>query len=241
MRSESDTKENLGKFPGTLEAAYTQIYEEIDQEPGNGSQMAYAGLRLVLVFPSLLHPSEWLDATIWTCGAGENFPLKLDFQLSSLLDVCHNLVVEDKQTNTIQFSHLLVREYLESLSQFRIPKPHTIVAQACLTILSSQASLLAIENEPLDTRLIYAMFCWVHHLNRSNPQYKRPRTLKLIKEFLGTPREPTKAYLNQAKYYDHYFMESISIAIEYPKKDSETRSLMFVTIFTAKFMEIHGP
>ncbi|KAF8253214.1 hypothetical protein K440DRAFT_657719 [Wilcoxina mikolae CBS 423.85] len=201
MKLESDIRTNLGNFPKTLEDMYERIYEDISSEPGSGPQSAIMGLRWVMVSGRPLTPTEWLRATSYSIGLHEDLPL------SSMLDWCHNLVTEDKESNVMRFAHLSVQEYLETKDDFRISKAHSMAAQTCLSVLIDAA-----HSPPKSEELAkYAAIYWARHLDCSDGQHMRDCTLKLIRSFLGTPEKPAEPYckyLEQAEALQLEYIES---------------------------------
>src|SRR5690606_39261644 len=58
--------------------------------------------------------------------------------VETLLEICHNLVVQDKQQNVVRFAHFSVREFLQA----RLDGSYEIAAGACLSILKFAKPLL---------------------------------------------------------------------------------------------------
>jgi len=225
MKLESDLRNNLGNLPKTLEDMYQRIYEDISSETGSGPQCAIMGLRWVMVSRRPLTPSEWLFATAHSLRSQDNLPL------SSMLDWCHNLVTEDKESNVIRFAHLSVQEFLGIKDDFNISKAHSMAAQACLSILIDAANSTPQKSEVLAE---YAAIYWAHHLNRSDDQYMQGYTLALIRMFLGTPDKPAEPYAKwteaRSKKYDYNL---------YWYLDSQPPNPLFAVSFF-RFGELYG-
>lgn len=184
IKLEFDIRRDLCNLPKTLEATYKQIYHDtILVAYGNEPEVAKKRLGWIMVAQRLLTPQEWVGAT--ERATHENLSLAL------LLELCHNLVAIDTESNVMRYVHLSVREYLDTQADFKVPELHTMAAHACLSVL--------IDNPPPDSPNFgsfaeYAKMHWVDHLECSDDQYMKEDTLKLIRKFLGTPMEPAESY-----------------------------------------------
>ena len=186
MKFESDIRKNLGRLPRTLKESYDQIYSTIESEEGDAPRIAKVALQWIMGSARPLRPDEWVDAIYYTTGIDSKS------SLGTVLDICHNLVVEDKQSKVMRFSHLSVQEYLENREEFGISKVHSMVAQACLSV---QIDLVQPNSaESRDHFLCYSNDHWAYHIHQCNGSYERDAVLGLLRSFLGSPIEPGKAY-----------------------------------------------
>jgi hypothetical protein len=186
MKLESDIRESLFKLPDTLEDAYKQIYNDVLSQSGKEPEVSKMSLRWIMVSARPLTPAEWVCATKYA------MPRVGSLRLPSLLDICHNLVVEDQGSGVVRFAHLSVSEYLASKAEFDNSKAHSLAAHVCLSVLYDTTQATTGTNS--DDLLEYATIYWFYHLNHSDHRYMRNSTLAHIRTFLGTPENPTEAY-----------------------------------------------
>ena len=184
IKSEFDIRRDLCNLPKTLEATYKNIYhDKILVAYGNEPEVAKKGLGWIMVAQRLLTPLEWVGAT--ERATHENLSLAL------LLELCHNLVANDTESNVMRYVHLSVREYLDTQADFKVPELHTMAAHACLSVLIDNPQ----PGSPnFESFAEYAKMHWGDHLERCDDQFMKEDTLKLIRKFLGTPMEPTESY-----------------------------------------------
>jgi hypothetical protein len=100
--------------------------------------------------------------------------------INSLLDMCHNLAAEDKQSQKVRFVQLLVQEYLENMDDFTVEKASSMAAEYCLSVLLSEAVTIY----PLLVKAPdYSVCYWMEHVFQCNGSRK---VLDLSRRFLGT-------------------------------------------------------
>ena len=190
IRMESGIRRDLGNLPKTLETTYRQIYHDtILAAPGNEPEIAKKALGWIMVARRPLTSQEWICATeIATQDS-------LDF--NSLLELCHNLVANDTESHVIRYIHLSAREYMEAHADFDFPRLHTMAAHACLSVLIDNAQPSSPKSESFTQ---YASKYWANHVERSDDNYMKENTLKLIRTFLGMPEEPSESYKKYTGY-----------------------------------------
>lgn len=186
MKLESDIRRSLLRLPDTLEDAYKQIYDDILNQKGNASEVSKMSSRWIMGAAWPLTPTEWVCATRYA------MPYAGPLTLPSLLDMCHNLVVEDQGSTVVRFAHLSVSEYLKSKPEFDRSKAHVMAANAYFSVLCDAAQ--AAIGAPSNGLLRYATGNWSYHLDYSDYRYMRDSTLAHIRKFLGTPENPGEAY-----------------------------------------------
>jgi hypothetical protein len=111
MKIDYEVEEELGKLPDDLAATYDQIYKRIKND-ARTSPWALKALMWILGAEELLSPDGWAGGVSWASLRPDGNPPKLE--MAVLLDICQNLVVHDAQQNVMRFSHLSVREFLET-------------------------------------------------------------------------------------------------------------------------------
>ena len=85
-----------------------------------------------------LKSAELLAAIRYVAGQ-----LTSEIRVDQFLGLCHNFVVLDTHLDTFRFSHLSVREFLESQAPYSVPYTNALVAETCLFDL--QSSLKRVE------------------------------------------------------------------------------------------------
>ena len=141
----------LNELPETLDATYGRILQEI---PKSNRLHTHRLLQCLTVAIWPLRVEELAEVLAVDFGATGGPPklnenLRWDDQEQAVLSACSSLiaVVEDRSSRVVQFSHFSVKEYLTSdrlatstidASHFHhilLEPSHTIMAQACLSVL----------------------------------------------------------------------------------------------------------
>ena len=111
----------------------------------------------------------------------ENVPL-----IGTLLNCCQGLISVDEEASTIRLIHYTVQEYLCSVPGL-FSKPHSILAETCLTYLNSQhiKSLTRYSLPPLQSMpfLKYSARYWGTHTNKDLTNNARTLALKLLNHY----------------------------------------------------------
>lgn len=63
LHRESDIRERLGRLPASLKAAYDEIYERVQQQPGSSQILAIRAFQWVMCSTVPLTPTK-LDAVV---------------------------------------------------------------------------------------------------------------------------------------------------------------------------------
>ena len=96
--------------------------------------------------------------------------------IDTLLDCCQGLVTVDKEASTVRLIHYTVQEYLCSHPSL-FSKPHSILAETCLTYLNSQQVKSLTSHSLPDQRnmpfLKYSSRYWGTHANRELSDHAR--------------------------------------------------------------------
>ncbi|KAF8247054.1 hypothetical protein K440DRAFT_661671 [Wilcoxina mikolae CBS 423.85] len=185
---------NLGRLPETLEGAYSQIYNTIKN--GRSPEVARIGLMWLVCATKLLTPEEWSAAVSRSASIMLNETITVD--ADSLLKICHNLVVWDRQQAVLRFSHSgSVQEYLER-NHFTSADAHRMAAECCLTLLC-EPSPWGVE-DPMDASTwhpfaIYCITFWGSHVQQCDDESNMDLpVLSLLNRFMGTSLNPSRAY-----------------------------------------------
>jgi len=132
----------------------------------------------------------------------ENIP-----SISTVVTCCQGLITVDKEGSTVRLIHFTLQEYLSTHPDI-LSNPHSVMAEICLTYLSSQP-LKVLWNSPsphaANTPFLgYCSVYWGVHAKRELSDYGRSLALELLKEDYGPIS--TKLLLEQSKgSYTMYF------------------------------------
>ena len=157
----------LNELPETLDETYGRILQEI---PKSNRLHAHRLLQCLTVAVRPLGVDELAEVLAVDFGATGGIPklnqdLRWEDQEQAVLSACTSLIaiVEDDGSRVVQFSHFSVKEFLTSdrlatstieASHFHIllEPSHTIMAQACLSVLlrlDSHTNKYSLKNFPL--------------------------------------------------------------------------------------------
>jgi len=196
MNFEFEIEENLGNLPETLEGAYAQIYTMIEE--GRSATIARFALMWLMCAFGLLTPDVWCAAT--SRSASIVFGRKVEVDLHSLLKICHNLVVWDRQSGAMRFAHLSVREFLER-NQLSAAEAHRVAAECCLTVLCNpdgdRCWGSGENSDPCEWHpfAVYCLTFWANHVQKCDDDTLMGGRLQAsLNAFLGTYSSPGHAY-----------------------------------------------
>ena len=168
MILEEDVIEELGCLPKNLKDIYSRIYEQMfTSKIGRISQLIVSR-----VFKWLLCAQRQLSTVellVAVSVDAEGKTTKLSKQ--QILQMCCNFVILDEDMDVFRFTHLSVREYLESREEYSAALTHSLAAERCLAICLDNSAgyeraetTLTQENETFRT---YATLHWALHCQMS--------------------------------------------------------------------------
>jgi len=116
-----------------------------------------------------------LDSTDFDIG---NIP-----SIPTLVNYCQGLITVDKEASTVRLIHFTLQEYFSSRPDI-FSKPHSAMAEICLTYLNSK-SVKALSTDPFpDIRnapfLEYCSVYWGVHAKRETSDCTRSLALRLL-------------------------------------------------------------
>ena len=207
-----------------LEDAYGVTLERIRAQDEEKTKLATATLTWVCHSERPLQVVELCHALAVEIGATdfdpENIPL-----IGTLLHCCQGLVTVDEEASTVRLIHYTVQEYLCSHSGL-FSKPHSILAETCLTYLNSQ-QVKGLTSDSLPVHqgmpfLAYSSRYWGTHARRELSH--RAGTLAL--ELLG-------------HYGDHVSAVSLLKQVMHPSRTGEIGTFpLFSGLHCASFFGI---
>ena len=146
-------RERLRKIAGGLGLgdAYDATIERIKAQGGDKSRLGMAALMWISHAERPLKADELCDALAVELGSTDfndnNAP-----SMSTLVGCCQGLNTVDKEGSTVRLIHFTLQEYL-SIRQDIFGRPHSTMAEICLTYLNSQ-QVKAISADPHPATLV---------------------------------------------------------------------------------------
>jgi ankyrin repeat protein len=174
----SSIRKALNDLPTTLDETYERALEGIPKEKRQHAHRLFQCL-VVAIRPLRVEELAELFAIEFEADAGPNLKegWRPDHPEDAVLSACSTLiaVVENESSKIVQFSHFSVKEYLTSdrlrisqmgnIRNYHIPldAAHTILAQACLTVLLQLDENVDKERLKTFPLAFYAAQNWVNH------------------------------------------------------------------------------
>ena len=184
LKTKDAIRKKLGKLPKSLEETYRKIYDTISREDSEELEVTKRALMWLMCSRRPLSSQEWASVSYWPELADQ------DTGADPLLEMCHNLVAVDNQSQVVRFAHLSVQEYLEKLDDFTVEKTNSMAARFCLSVLlSDDISIPSLLGEAYD----YSAGYWMEHASQCTGSQD---VLDLLRSFLGKPAKPGRAYCN---------------------------------------------
>jgi hypothetical protein len=159
IKTSKDVKDRLGKLPRDLHKLYDEIYERIKKMAPNSFSVAQTILKWLLYAQRQLSPDE-LVAAASIVGS-------TSVTLSTVLDLCCNLVTLDQKSNSFIFAHLSVREYMETREEYKPYVGHGTIAKFCLERFIDD------ESSQSNKLLEYASLYWPRHYEKAAENGRR--------------------------------------------------------------------
>ena len=158
---------------------YGATLERIKAQDEEKAKLAMAALTWVCHSERPLRVDELCHALAVEIGATDFDPENVP-SIGTLLDCCQGLIMVEPEASTVRLIHYTVKKYLCS-------KPHSLLAQTCLTYLSSQQvkcltrhSLSPSESTPF---LKYCTRYWGTHTNKDLSENVRALALQLLNKY----------------------------------------------------------
>ena len=151
-----------------LEDAYGAAIERIKAQGGNKSRLGIDALMWVSHAERTLSADELCHALAVGLGSidfnADNVP-----SISVVVDCCQGLITVDEEGSCARLIHSTLQEYL-SLRPDIFGRPHSAIAESCLTYLNSaQVKALSPDPEPTTEETPFLHYCslnWGIHAKR---------------------------------------------------------------------------
>ena len=195
-------RERLGKLTDGLELGdvYGATIGRIKAQNGNKSRLGMRTLMWISHAERPLLADELRHALAVELGSmdfnADNVP-----SISTLVGCCQGLIAIEKEASTVRLIHFTLQEYLSARPDI-FSKPHSAIAEICLTYLNSpQVRALRTAPSPDTQNMPFLEYCSVHwgtHAKRELSDCAMSLALNLLQQQYG--QIPTKLLLAQIKH-----------------------------------------
>ena len=109
--------------------------------------------------------------------------------MSTFVSCCQGLITVDKEASTVRLIHLTLQEYLSAHDDILFSRPHSAIAEICLTYLNSQrVKALSTRASPNTQNIPFLEYCsayWGIYAKRELSGCGRSLALELLKGHYG--------------------------------------------------------
>jgi len=163
---------------------YGATIKRIQAQDGDKSRLGMAMLLWISHAERPLRADDLCHALAVQLGSTDfdvgNIP-----SMSTLANCCQGLITVDKEASTVRLIHFTLQEYLSAHPDIFI-KPHSVMAEICLTYLNSQqVKALSTAPSPDTPGAFFLEYCsvyWGVHAKKELSDYGRSLALELLKE-----------------------------------------------------------
>jgi len=174
---------------------YGATIERVKAQTGDKSRLGMAALMWISHAERPLQPEELCHALAVKLGSADfntdNVPL-----ISTLVSCCQGLITVDKEASTVRLIHFTLQEYLSTHPDV-FGRPHSAMAEICLTFLSSRRVKALLTSPSPDKKntpfLSYCSVYWGVHAKRELSGCAKSLAVELLKENYG--QVPTRSLL----------------------------------------------
>ena len=165
--------------------AYGAMLERIKAQGEKKATLAMAALTWICHSERPLQVEELCHALAVEIGATDFAPENIP-SIGTVLECCQGLIVIDSEASTVRLIHYTAQEYLCSHPGL-FSKPHSILAETCLTYLNSQQikSLTRHSLSPPGSMafLKYSARYWGTHMNKELSDHAMAFALELLNQY----------------------------------------------------------
>ena len=182
----SARREKLSKMTNGLELGdvYGATIKRIKAQDGDKSRLGMMALMWINHAERPPRANELCDALAVQLGSTDfdvgNIP-----SMSTIVNCCQGLITVDKEASTVRLIHFTLQEYLSAHHDI-FTKPHSAIADICLTYLNSKQVKALSTVHSSDTQITpflkYCSIYWGVHAKRELSDYGRSLALELFKE-----------------------------------------------------------
>ena len=166
---------------------YDATISRIKAQDGDKSRLGMAVLMWISHAERPLQADELCHALAVELGSTD-FDSRNVPSMSTLVGCCQGLIVVDKEASTVRLIHFTLQEYLSAHPDL-FSRPHSAMAETCLTYLNSQQVKALSTGPSLDTQnmpfLEYCSVYWGAHVKRELSDSAKSLSVELLKGDYG--------------------------------------------------------
>jgi ankyrin repeat protein len=170
MKFEEDVLHELGQLPKELKDIWCAIYEEVDSAGDTARRIANTALQWLLCAQGRLSAADFVTAVSF-----DSTGKVVQMDTPKFLDICGNLVAHDTELDVFRFTHLSVREFLETRNDFAPKISHSTAAEICLNTLLTRDWLSSEITWQKATLYQYATLYWASHIENCRKEYGKSK------------------------------------------------------------------
>ena len=166
-----------------LDDAYGARIERIKEQGGDKSRLGMEALMWISHAERPLIADQLCPALAFELDSADFNPGNIP-SIETLVSYCQGLVTVEKEASTVRLIYFTLNQYFPTYPDIFI-KPHTTMAEICLTYLNSQQIKALDPSSPLDYNsfLGYCSLYWGVHAKQDLCDYARSLTLQRVREY----------------------------------------------------------
>jgi len=168
-----------------LGGAYDATIRRIKAQEGDGARLGMAALMWISHSERPLSVDEMCHALGIEIGSAEINPNNIP-SIRTVLRCCEGLAVVDEGSSTVRLIHFTLKEYLSGHADL-FDRPHSKMAEACLTYLNLQAIKDLSASPSRDIRMTsflgYCSLYWGIHMRMESSDRSRCLALDLLNQY----------------------------------------------------------
>ena len=168
-----------------LEGVYGATLGRIQAQGGEKSRLGMMALMWICHSERLLKAGELCHALAVEIGSTNFNPGNVPL-IQTVLDCCQGLVMVDKEGSTVRLVHFTLREYLSGRPDI-FQKPHSTIAETCLTYLNSRQVMNLSATRSPETQITpfleYSALYWGTHGKKEPSDDAKWLALKLFGQY----------------------------------------------------------
>ncbi|KAJ6122429.1 hypothetical protein N7512_004894 [Penicillium capsulatum] len=225
LKSAGSVSEALNAAPKrspTIDHLYSGILEKLAQEDPAAYRTTTQAFSWLLCMREPLSTGAFLDAVSSSETSGQNL------SLSEILSLCSNLIIVDRQLDTLRFAHVSFKEFLEARPEYNPASAHKVAAMSCLKTCIDRLPI-EIENPPLayQNYSMYAALYWGQHYAASNAVDSDEAQNKLVEFIFSDDGLAFQFWLDAASEASDLLSDGHGLKKELPTGVSESQTPFF--------------
>jgi len=166
-----------------LDDVYGATIERIKAQGGDKSRLGMEALMWISHAERPLTADQLCHALAIELGSADFNPGNIP-SIATLVSCCQGLITVDKEASTVRLIHFTLEEYF-SAHPDTFSRPHSAMAEICLTYLNSQQIKALDPSSPWDYNsfLRYCSLYWGVHAKQDLSDYARSLALQLLQDY----------------------------------------------------------